>query len=214
MRGVPQQQTIDSRYPGYQQPVDPQQRPPRRTNSVPNIKQQISPTRLQQHQQPPPSAAPPHMSYDPRYHDQYVQHRSQQGTDYRQHGSLPRDIKQSQRGRTDPSMLPEFIPIQYATGKYPSRPSSVQPDYNNHKHINNNYPYTNRNAYPPPASSSGYSNGYSYQQPPPQQRQQGYQPQHPAQYPPTNNDPYLHQPTRPRPGVGVRYNPDLGISDF
>lgn len=144
--------------------------------------------------------------YDPRYDPQprgYPDPRSESTHT----GSLPRQQKQKNRPRQDD--LPQFIPIQYATGKYqqqhqrqPSYPTSDKggPAYpaDYHKqHLNNNYPTTaNRynQQYPPqnghPPQNKGYTNGYH----------NGY----------PHADPYSHQ----RPGVGVMFDPDRGISDF
>ena len=176
-------------------------RPPRRTNSVPNIKQQVtSPTKSQ--------------PYNPRYHDQYIDERQRQPQSNT--GSLPRGgkkEKEKSKKSKDKAELPEFIPIQYATGKYPSKPA--QNGYNSYQKPpnNNNYPPTANNnryghpsehAYPPhgyPTNGHSYpSSGHPYPAGP------GYPNGH-AAYP--HDDPYQR-----RPGVGVVYNPDLGVSDF
>lgn len=184
-----------------------------------------------------PTKPAPGAPYNPRYHDQYMEERAAQ-----QHGSLPR--KQSKEPRAK-NTLPEFIPIQYATGKYRQPPQQQpappqQTGYNNYpkQAYNNNYPQTTNNnrysqgypsnggqpsnGYPSNAHpSNGYpSNGYApsnqgYQTNGPTYPSngssypgQGYSNGYPS-YP--HDDPYQQ---RTRPGVGVVYNPDLGISDF
>ena len=185
----------DPRYGGVD-PRDPRHEPqfggkPRRTNSVPNMKQMQA--KMQQREREP--------QYDPRYEAQ----RQPEPQSNNHTGSLPRQSKQKHRPQSQE--LPQFIPIQYATGKYQRQPSYPTTDRGGsyptndrgghnpypadyHKqHLNNNYPSTaNRYSqqYPPP--NKGYTNGYH----------NGY----PA-------DPYQQ-----RPGVGVVYNPDLGVSDF
>jgi len=186
-------------------------------------------------------------TYNPRYHDQYMEERAQQ---YPQHqrvpsssgsGSLPRNSKKDKnRGKDNRNSagLPEFIPIQYATGKYPTRPASQHPPQNYNypqKHQNNNYPPamnnnryyspSNEQAYPPGNHQHPSANGYPYSSNGSAYPANGSAyPTNGSAYPanghgyPTNGHGYQHEDMysqqRTRPGVGIIYNPELGISDF
>ncbi|XP_067932190.1 microtubule-associated protein futsch-like isoform X3 [Watersipora subatra] len=207
IRSPPPQQA-NPRYGAFDPRMETGGRPPRRTNSVPNIKQQVtSPSK-------PPAPLHP---YNPRYHDQYIEERQRQQTNA-QHESLPRSSKKdkSSKKNKEKSSLPEFIPIQYATGKQASK-AAPQNGYSGHpKYVqNNNYPPGN-NRYTHPSEQGYTHNGYPPSgHPYPSNGHPDYPPRHGyhpgAHHGYHHDDPYAQ---RTRPGVGVIYNPDLGVSDF